>query len=201
MCLIIKVITCLLFKKKERSKDLDSAKIIIFSSLMCSFQIKKKILELKNIYIYCIKYYIWSVWSVKVAQSCPTLGQNTGVGSHSLLLEIFPTQGSNPGLPHCRRMLHHLSHQGSPRILEWVTYPFSSVSSRPRNQIRVSCVADWATCWATRKAPNILYTHTQTHKPLILYICVCIYVYPKAKWATELKAKWFPIFPEKRFFF
>lgn len=49
VCLIIKVITCL-FKKKERSKDLDSAKIIIFSSLMCSFQIKKKYLYLK-IYI------------------------------------------------------------------------------------------------------------------------------------------------------
>lgn len=53
MCLIIKVITCLLFKKKERSKDLDSAKIIIFSSLMCSFQIKKKYLNLK-IYIYFV---------------------------------------------------------------------------------------------------------------------------------------------------
>ena len=57
VCLIIKVITCLLFKKK-RSKDLDSAKIIIFSSLMCSFQIKKKILVPKNMYMFCIKYYI-----------------------------------------------------------------------------------------------------------------------------------------------
>ena len=33
-------------------------------------------------------------------------------------------QGSNPGLPHCRWILCHLSHQGSPRILEWVAYPF-----------------------------------------------------------------------------
>ena len=40
-------------------------------------------------------------------------GQNTGVGSHSLLQGIFPTQGSNPGLPHCRRILYQLSHQGS----------------------------------------------------------------------------------------
>ena len=37
--------------------------------------------------------------------------QNTGVGSLSLLQGIFPTQG--PGLPHCREMLYHLSHQGS----------------------------------------------------------------------------------------
>ena len=54
---------------------------------------------------------------------------------------IFPTQGSNPGLPHCRRILYQLSHKGSPRILEWIAYPFSSGSSRPRNQTRVSCIA------------------------------------------------------------
>ena len=43
-------------------------------------------------------------------------GQNTGVGSHSLLQVFFPTQGSNPGLPHCRGILYQLSHQGSPNI-------------------------------------------------------------------------------------
>ena len=37
-------------------------------------------------------------------------GQNTGVGSLSLLQQIFPTQGSNPGLPHCRQVLYCLSH-------------------------------------------------------------------------------------------
>ena len=51
-------------------------------------------------------------------------GKNTGVGSHSLLQGIFPTRGSNPGLLHCRQILYHLSHQGSPRILEWIAYPF-----------------------------------------------------------------------------
>ena len=34
------------------------------------------------------------------------------MGCHSLLQEIFPTQGSNPGLLHCRQVLYHLSHQG-----------------------------------------------------------------------------------------
>ena len=43
-------------------------------------------------------------------------GQNTGVGSLSLLQEIFPTQGSNPGLSHCRQILYQLSHKGSLRI-------------------------------------------------------------------------------------
>ena len=42
-----------------------------------------------------------------------SLGQNTGVVSLSLLQGIFPTQGSDPGLPHCRWILYQLSHQGS----------------------------------------------------------------------------------------
>ena len=40
-------------------------------------------------------------------------GKNTGVGCHFLLQRIFQTQGSNPGLLHCRQILYHLSHQGS----------------------------------------------------------------------------------------
>ena len=43
-------------------------------------------------------------------------GQNTGVGSLFLLQGIFPNQGSNSGLPHCRQILYQLSHQGSPRL-------------------------------------------------------------------------------------
>ena len=57
--------------------------------------------------------------------------QNTGEGSLSLLQGIFPTQGSNPGLPHCRRILYQLCHKGSPRILEWVAYPFSGALPEP----------------------------------------------------------------------
>ena len=73
---------------------------------------------------------------VKVTRSCLTLsnpmeyspwnslGQNTGVSNLSLLQGTFPTQGLNPGFPHCRQIFYQLSHKGSPRILEWVTYPF-----------------------------------------------------------------------------
>ena len=65
----------------------------------------------------------------EVAQSCPTLcdpmdcslpwdfpGNSTGVDCHFLLQGVFPTQGLNPGLPHCRQTLYCLSHQGSPNI-------------------------------------------------------------------------------------
>ena len=69
-------------------------------------------------------------------------GQNTGVGSLSLLQGILPTRGSNLGLLHCGQILYQLSHKGSPRILEQVAYPFCRGSSRPRNRTRVSCIAD-----------------------------------------------------------
>ena len=48
-----------------------------------------------------------------------SLGKNTGVGCHFLLQGIFPTPGSNPGLLHCRQILHCLSHQGSPQRKVW----------------------------------------------------------------------------------
>ena len=75
---------------------------------------------------------------VLVTQSCPTLCDlmdcTPPVSSVPGILQarilewvampssrgIFPTQGSNPGLLHCRQILYQLSHQGSPRILEWV---------------------------------------------------------------------------------
>ena len=78
--------------------------------------------------------------------------QDTGVSSLSLLQEIFPTQGSNPGLLHCRWILYHLSYEGSPRILEWVTYPFPSRSFWPRNRTGISCFAGrFFTNWSIRE--------------------------------------------------
>ena len=43
--------------------------------------------------------------------------KNAGVGCYASLQGIFPTQGSNPALPHCSRILHLLSHQGSPSVV------------------------------------------------------------------------------------
>ena len=82
-----------------------------------------------------------SLWPHVLYSPWNSPGQNTGGGSLSLLQGILPTQGSNPGLPHCRRILYQPSHQGSPKILEWVAYPFSRTSSRPRNQTGVFCIA------------------------------------------------------------
>ena len=69
-------------------------------------------------------------------------GQNTGVGSLSLLQGSFQIQGLNPGFPHCRPIIYQLSHKRSPRILEWVAYPFCRWSSGPRNQVKIFCIPD-----------------------------------------------------------
>ena len=89
------------------------------------------LMELDSVFLYWgIPLSLWFVISerkvkVKVAQLCSTLcdpmdcspwnspGQNTGVGSLFLLQRIFPSQGSNSGLPHCRKILYQLSHKGS----------------------------------------------------------------------------------------
>ena len=112
---------------------------------------------------------------------CPwnSPGQNTGVGSLSLLQGIFPTQGSNPGLPHCRLILYQLSHKGSPRILEWVAFPFSRGSSLPRDQTRVSCIAggfftSWATNEAQKSITNALRkSEIETKHPALNFPLIC----------------------------
>ena len=73
-----------------------------------------------------------------VTQSCPTLcdstdcrppgssvqgdspGKNTGVGCHACLQGIFPIQGLNPGLPHCRPILYYLNHKGNQTVSFWL---------------------------------------------------------------------------------
>ena len=55
----------------------------------------------------------WTVTPWRSSVLGDSLGKNTGLGCHSLLQGIFPTQGMNPSLLHCRWILYHLSHQGN----------------------------------------------------------------------------------------
>ena len=75
----------------------------------------------------------------------PGKPKNTGVGSLPLLQGIFPTQeldrkSTRLNSSHLVRS-YHLSHQGNPRILEWVAFPFSRESSQPRDRTQVSSIA------------------------------------------------------------
>ena len=69
------------------------------------------------------------------------LGKNSGVGCHFVLQGIFPTQGSNLGLPHCRQILYHLSHPWSPVqhynniIYKDVNYP--KVTINPKESLKI----------------------------------------------------------------
>ena len=112
-------------------------------------------------------------------------GKNTGVGCHALFQGIFPTQGLNPGLPHCRRILYHLGHQRSNmevsqktknRIIIW---PSNStpryVSKKPRDKcspmFRITLfiiVNVWkqSKCTSTDEwIKKMSYIHTHIHTP------------------------------------
>ena len=100
----------------------------------------------------------------------------TGVGSHSLLQGISPTQGSNQGLGHCGQILYQLSHKGSPIILEWIAYPISRGSSWPRNRTRVSCIAGrFFTNWTdfhgeiSEKNKGLLYYNIKSGTSLVVH--------------------------------
>ena len=95
---------------------------------------------------------LWPHVHVTIYSPWSSLGRHTGMGRCSLLQAIFPTQGLNPGLPHCRWILYKVNHQGSPRILEWVAYPFSGESFRPKNLTGISCIEGrFFTSWATKE--------------------------------------------------
>ena len=104
---------------------------------------------------------------MKVAQSCPTLplhglyspwnslSQNTGVGSLSLLQRIFPTQRSNPSLPHCKRILYQLSQKGGPHA-----------TNKDTIKVFIKMLTDNDSLELRMEAPSLrgLYTQTWTNK-------------------------------------
>ena len=98
-------------------------------------------------------------------------GQNTEVGSLSLLQGIFPTPGSNPDLPHCWWILCQLSHQGSPRILEWVGLSLLQqvFLTQESNRGLLHC-SRFFTSWATRAALKMKVKVTQ----LCSTLCDCM---------------------------
>ena len=91
--------------------------------LHCIFVIVFKVKFLKiNSFFLCVCLVIQSCLTLCDPMDCSlpgstvygdSPGKNTGVGCRALLHGIFPNQGLNPGLPHCRQILHHLSHQGN----------------------------------------------------------------------------------------
>ena len=122
----------------------------------------------------------WMAWKkvkMKVTQLCLTL-QTLGILQARIVEWVtFPfsrrssqprdqTQGSNPGLLHCRQIPYQLSHKGSPRTLEWVAYSFSSRSFQPRNQTGSPALqADFFFFFFTNWAIRMAYCITNPQNP------------------------------------
>ena len=116
--------------------------------------IMNPLLVLDNIILFCLWMYWVAIYWVSewVSESCLVVfdslwphglspwnspGQNTGVGSLSLLKGIFTTQGSNPDLPHFEWNLYQLSHKGSPKLSLLSPYLLSQVLSAPANHLNL----------------------------------------------------------------
>ena len=69
--------------------------------------------SLSHVQLFATPWTVYSTWN--------SPGKNMGVGCHFLLQGVFSTQGLNPGLLHCRQILYHLHHQGSP-LLYWCNF-------------------------------------------------------------------------------
>ena len=133
------------------------------------FQVNIRIFRLSTIMLeasnqtFCIHCYLLIILKEsesEVAQSCPTLrphglqpsrlfhpwdfpDKNTGVGCHFLFQELFPTQGLNLDLPHCRQTLYRLSHQGSPNNLETSYFYLDSVHNKQWCLNYAICIIYW----------------------------------------------------------
>ena len=77
--------------------------------------------------------WLHGLWPAMLLYPWDFPGKNTGVGCHSLFHGIFPTQGSNPGLLHCRQIPYHLSHQGSPPRLCLNTFKAGKFPASPEH--------------------------------------------------------------------
>ena len=87
---------------------------------------------------------------------CPwdSPGKNTGQGCHALPQEIFPTQGSNSGLLHCRRILYQLSYAGSPNY--WLLYWKWKTELLPEYKRMFKCIGcspSWSHGWLGAATP------------------------------------------------
>ena len=92
---------------------------------------------------------------------CPwnSPGKNSGVGRHSLLQEIIPTQGLNPGLLHCRQILYHMSHQGKPWLCQAFILPFPLLILFPLYVFRNSVLIYLIISYSSFSSVPILSAH------------------------------------------
>ena len=90
-----------------------------------------------------------------------SLGQNTGVGSLSLLQGIFPTQGHKPGLLHCRWILYQLSHKGSPWQRQTQKHKGLFVRMRDK-RMQIENLVETEVTWRSLSFSCVPWSHNQS---------------------------------------
>ena len=94
--------------------------LLLFANNICYQHPRSPFLSQSNTHVTCPKWKalsrVWLCDPKDLHNPWNSPGHNTGVGSCSLLQEILLAQELNLGLPHCRQILYHLSHQGSPLV-------------------------------------------------------------------------------------
>ena len=105
---VLKITSSNNFILQMRTRDLQKRDLSkVTSALLSTYASSHLWLQVLQSSTFELRCNLYSPWN--------SPGQNTGMGSLSLLQGILPTQGSNPGLQHCNRTLYQLSHKGSPR--------------------------------------------------------------------------------------
>ena len=121
--------------------------------------------------------YIWkwkslssvSLWPHGLHSPWNSPGQNTGVGSLSLLQGIFPIQGSNPGLPHYRRILYQLGYD-----MQIHTYTNTHIHKSihiPRASFVAQLVKNSMDCIVHGFSESDM-----TEQLSLVYTCICMYI-------------------------
>jgi len=154
------------------------SRLIYFSSCLAMTNLDRELksrddILLTKVYIVKVKSESCSVmsnclWPHGLYSPWNSPGQNTGVGSLSLLQGIFPTKGSNPGLPHCRRILYQLSHKGSPYVVKAMVFPVAmydceSWTIKEAEHRRIDAFKLW--CW--RRLLRVPWTARRSNQSIL----------------------------------
>ena len=144
-------------------------------NLLCDLKWKWKLLS-------CVWLFV-TPWTIRPWNS---LGQNTGVGSLSILQGVFPIQESKRGLLHCGWILDQLSYQGNPHV-----NPFSRGSFQPRDWTQVShIISRFFTSWASREAHVILTQPFNLNESLNFFVSMELMIVPTpSPWKRNAKKK------------
>ena len=135
----------------------------------------------------------WTVACTKLLCPWDFQGKSTGVGCHFLLQGIFPTQGSNPGLSHCRQMLYPLSHQGSKWFKSFGIRDWRSALRATRYLVLMNTSKPGFLFYTVGKIPNTQGEMSSVLKPNVWHLIATYYKHLLCFWPPVLRRDGFSV--------